>query len=159
MIIDGEIVHDIFYPHPVERVWRALTEPAELAAWLMPNNFQAEPGHRFLLEAPLHIGEFECEVLEVDPPRQLSYTWRGGPLEHTVVSWLLTPQDGGTRLQLRHNGFQEDSPAEVTMRRDFDSGWDSLKLPGLARVLDEPEFADRAYVRPDGIYEHPNTAR
>ncbi len=35
------------YPHPVELVWRALTEPAALATWLMTNDFQAKVGHRF----------------------------------------------------------------------------------------------------------------
>src|SRR5258708_14103951 len=44
-------------------VWRALTDPAELAAWLMPNDFSAREGARFRLDArPAHAEPFECEV-------------------------------------------------------------------------------------------------
>lgn len=35
MIRDGQIEHEEKYPHPPERVWRALTDPAELGAWLI----------------------------------------------------------------------------------------------------------------------------
>ena len=52
MIRDGRIEHEQTYPHPPERVWRALTEPAELGAWLMPTDFVALAGH--LEEDPDH---------------------------------------------------------------------------------------------------------
>ena len=32
------------FPHPVERVWRALTDPAELAAWCMPATIDLRVG-------------------------------------------------------------------------------------------------------------------
>jgi uncharacterized protein YndB with AHSA1/START domain len=155
VIIDGDIVHEVFYPFPVERVWKALTDPAELAAWLMPNNFRAEVGHRFRMEAPIRGGGFECEVLEVNPPRRLAYIWLGGPLKHTVVSWTLTPQEGGTRLHLHHHGFREDDPAEIEFRGELDQGWESLKLTGLAALLEDPAIAAESVLRPDGFYEHP----
>jgi uncharacterized protein YndB with AHSA1/START domain len=61
--------------HPVERVWRALTEPADLDHWF-PQGVSADwrPGGvvRFSSEA----GDgFEGEVVEVDPPRTLAFTW------------------------------------------------------------------------------------
>jgi uncharacterized protein YndB with AHSA1/START domain len=31
---------DSFFPHPPEKVWRALTDPELLASWLMPNDFE-----------------------------------------------------------------------------------------------------------------------
>ncbi|XXT16747.1 SRPBCC domain-containing protein [Sorangium sp. So ce429] len=37
------------YPHPPELVWRALTEPALIAEWLMQNDLRLELGHRFTL--------------------------------------------------------------------------------------------------------------
>ncbi len=42
-----EIRLDIIYPHPPERIWKALTDSRSLAKWLMPNDFQPRLGHRF----------------------------------------------------------------------------------------------------------------
>ena len=38
---------DSFFPHPPEKVWRALIDPELLASWLMPNDFEPRVGHRF----------------------------------------------------------------------------------------------------------------
>ncbi|HUB07581.1 MAG TPA: SRPBCC domain-containing protein [Myxococcales bacterium] len=106
--------------HPPRKVWRALTEPALLGAWLMPNDFSPVVGHRFTFKAqpvPGWDGTVHCEVLEVDPPNRLRYAWRGGakglegygtPLD-TVVAWTLTPAAGGTLLRLEHSGFGREN--------------------------------------------------
>src|SRR5262245_55697929 len=78
----SEVALDATYPHPPERVWRALTEPQELAAWLMPNDFAPVVGHRFQFKVKPQLGWrgiVDCEVLEVDRPRTLSYSWQGDP--------------------------------------------------------------------------------
>jgi DNA-binding transcriptional ArsR family regulator len=36
-----------FYPHPIEKVWAATTDPAALAVWLMTNDFELRVGKRF----------------------------------------------------------------------------------------------------------------
>src|SRR5262249_7936669 len=41
------VVLECDLPEPPEQVWKALTEPALLAAWLMPNDIRPEPGARF----------------------------------------------------------------------------------------------------------------
>jgi uncharacterized protein YndB with AHSA1/START domain len=102
-------------PHAPAKVWRALTEPALLEAWLMKNDIRAEVGHRFTMKAqpmPGWDGTVRCEVLEVDAPRRLVYTWVGGNETHrldTVVKWTLTPTPSGTRLLLEHSGFLPDN--------------------------------------------------
>lgn len=50
----------------------------------------------------------EGEFLEVDPPRKLVQTWRiaGAPGAGTTVSYLLEPTENGTRITLRHWGFE-----------------------------------------------------
>lgn len=78
----AELIFEAIYPHPPERVWHALTDSAALAAWLMPNDFVPQVGHRFTFRAPPQPwfdGIVQCEVLIVEPPRQLSYTWQGRP--------------------------------------------------------------------------------
>src|SRR5690606_31574267 len=56
-------------------------------------------------------GKMYFEVLKVVPLQQLSYSFQGGPREgvitlDTVVTWTLTPKDGGTELRLEHTGFR-----------------------------------------------------
>ena len=41
------IVLEVEYPHPIERVWRALTDAKALGRWLMPNDFVPQVGHEF----------------------------------------------------------------------------------------------------------------
>jgi uncharacterized protein YndB with AHSA1/START domain len=98
------------YPFPPERVWRALTDSKALAEWLMPNDFQPKIGHKFQFNVGPQWGWrgfVECEVLEIDEPRRLAYSWVGDPKHPvTVVTWILTAVEGGTRLRLEHTGFQ-----------------------------------------------------
>jgi uncharacterized protein YndB with AHSA1/START domain len=49
----------------------------------------------------------DCEVLVVDPLKQLSYSWGSLGLE-SVVLFTLTPAESGTHLRLEHSGFRPD---------------------------------------------------
>ena len=62
------------FPHPSEKLWRALTQPHLIEEWLMKNDFLPVVGHRFNLRGDWG-GVLDCEVLEVEPNRTLSYTW------------------------------------------------------------------------------------
>lgn len=61
------ITVDEFVGRPVEAVWAAITDPGQLAAWFMPNDFRPELGHRFSLDTGRQWGLIECEVTELDP--------------------------------------------------------------------------------------------
>ncbi len=66
---DDAIVHEVVYPHPPRRVWRALTDSAALARWLMPNDFAPRVGHRFSFRVEPRYGRsgvVACEVVELD---------------------------------------------------------------------------------------------
>src|SRR5690242_15229472 len=95
---------EVGYAYPPHPVWHALVDSRALARWLMPNTFQPVLGHRFqfLNDSPDHSPEvIECEVTEIEPPRRLSYTWREPDSHHlTLVTWVLEPVAGGTRLRL-----------------------------------------------------------
>lgn len=105
--------HDIkmerFLNHPPEKVWKALTESRALASWYMQNDFQPVVGHRFTFKTdpgPGFDGVLFGEVMEVDPPHKLVYSFRGGFMKReTIVTWKLAPKDGGTLLRLEHIGF------------------------------------------------------
>jgi uncharacterized protein YndB with AHSA1/START domain len=108
-INDIRIVRD--YPHPPAKVWRALTDPALMALWMMrPEGFAPVVGTRFKLVAkpqPGWRGFVECEVLEARAPAVLRYSWVGDekrpPME---VTYRIEPHGDGTRLTFEHIGFR-----------------------------------------------------
>ncbi|TGU66286.1 ATPase, partial [Mesorhizobium sp. M1C.F.Ca.ET.144.01.1.1] len=59
---------------PPEKVWRALTVPELLTAWMMPNDIVPETGGRFAFAGP--DAPIECEILDAEPERLLRYSWR-----------------------------------------------------------------------------------
>ncbi len=115
------VVLDVELKSPVERVWHALTDSATLSKWMLfkSNNFKPVVGHAFQFrEAPGWTGGVDCEVIEVDKPHRLSYTWVSGGesnLQHsTVVTWTLTEAEGGvTRLHLEQSGFRSEAKQEI----------------------------------------------
>ena len=134
------------YPHPPSLVWRALTEPALLEAWLMKNDFRAERGHRFTMKtdpAPGFDGIVRCEVLDIDPPRSMRWSWRGGQLD-TEVRFVLEPRivfaREGTHLILEHQGFQ-GMPA-VLVSFIMQAGWRKMWRTKIPALLDRLASGD-----------------
>jgi uncharacterized protein YndB with AHSA1/START domain len=100
-----------------------------MADWLMPNDFQPRLGHKFQFRtkpAPGFDGIVNCEVVELDPPRTLAYTWRGGGID-TLVRFVLEPAPEGTRLKFEHTGFRGARAVMVSFI--MGSGWTSKILP------------------------------
>src|SRR5688572_10535706 len=103
--------------HPPEKVWRALTDPALLAQWLLPVvDLKLEPGAAFKFKTqpyPGWDGTVNCRFREIEAQRKLSYTWVVGDMEiDTVVTFTLSPTASGTRLSLVQSGFKpENKPA------------------------------------------------
>ena len=116
------------FPHPPEKVWRALTQPHLIEEWLMQNDFKPAVGHRFDLRA--EWGTVSCEVRVVEPNTTLSYTWAGLGLE-SVVTWTLTPTDNGTQLRMEQTGFRPDQQQAYQGARH---GWPRF-LANLEQVL------------------------
>ena len=119
-----------------EDVYRAWTDPTELAAWLVEGGralvSAAEPDGLFFLSMLYegrqypHYGRY----LRTEPARLLQFTWvsegtRGRESEVTV---RLTAERGGTRLELTHGGLPADTA------ESHDGGWREL-LDGLRAHL------------------------
>ncbi len=88
--------------HPPEKVWQALTDPAQLREWAP---FDADGSLRTVgatvnlttVGAPMpHVSE--AKVKQADAPRLLEYNW--GDFE---MRWELEAVGGGTRLTLWTN--------------------------------------------------------
>jgi uncharacterized protein YndB with AHSA1/START domain len=104
------------YPYPIEAVWEVVTAPEWVAQWTTtgqggrPEGFEPVAGTRFRFVGKPTIGwagVVYCEVLDVDAPHLLRYTWRGDQDTDavTVVSCRLEPVHGGTRFTWEHTGF------------------------------------------------------
>jgi len=83
--------------HPPGKVWRAISDPAELASWF-PAAVEAEltPGApmRFTFpEEAVVDGTWDGEVLEVDPPKVFMFRWNVD-----VLRFELLPADDGCLL-------------------------------------------------------------
>ncbi len=73
-------------PYPVDRVWRSITDPDELAAWFVDTH---------------------GEVTEHDPPHRIAWEKVG-----QMVRFELEPDGAGTRLKFTHHYDPKYGPAE-----------------------------------------------
>lgn len=129
-------------PHAPAKVWRALTEPALLAKWLMPTDMQPLVGKAFTFKSPAPPtaqwdGTVSCEMKEIELHKRLCYSWAGGGLDSTVVTWTLTPTNaGGTLLRLEHSGFRPGK-GEARFFEGAKMGWKFMAGTKLGPVLAE----------------------
>jgi len=124
------------YAHPPERVWEALTTREALAAWLMPNDFSPEVGHRFNFRtdpAPGFDGIVRCEVLALEPPRRMVWSWAGGSVDTTVTFELRAVADG-TELRFAQEGFEGLAPVLTSFI--LQAGFSKMYRELLPAVLD-----------------------
>ena len=124
---------------PVERVWRALSDPHEFGKW-----FQVR------IEDPFVIGKvcrgiatsagyeglrWEVHIEVIEPEQRFAFSWC--PYEHddardfstapkTLVEFRLEPTDTGTRLTISESGFSAlpDDPNRMKAFRMNSGGWD-----------------------------------
>lgn len=120
--------------HDAQRVWRALTEPDDLAAWF-PDGIDGEwrVGARLTFGSE-QVGTFHGEVLRCEPPAVLEYTWGTD-----VLRWTIEPTDGGCVLSLEHT-FAEQGKAA----RDG-AGWHAC-LDALEARVDGRDAIDTSAV-------------
>ena len=124
-------------PHPPEKIWRALTTGPLIETWLMKNDFQPVVGHRFNFRATPVMGwngVTDCEVLALEPPTRLVYSWNASGEQardglKTVVTWTLTPVEGGVLVRMEQSGFR---PQDEPGYRGMGGGW-----PGILGQLEQ----------------------
>lgn len=108
-----------------ERVWRALTEPSEIARWFGDTaELEASAGAEGWFGWKAH-GRFAVRVERCEPPRRFAWRWARnsdtpiGEGPSTLVEWELLPRDdGGTTLKLRESGFERPEAREENV-----GGW------------------------------------
>ena len=69
------------YDHPVDRVWRFVTEPGELAHWFPSSvGIELREGGTIRFGGDPNMEDSTGRVLAVDAPRHLSFSWGGDEL-------------------------------------------------------------------------------
>jgi uncharacterized protein YndB with AHSA1/START domain len=126
------------YPHPVAKVWRAVTTPEHLGQWFpspVEVELRAGGAMRFVAFAGDAAATGTVEI--VDPPRLLAFTWGADRL-----TFELTPDGDATVFVLTHS-FDDRAGAA-----SFATGWEQC-LAGLRSVLggEAPPPADRGIAR------------
>ncbi len=111
---DIEIVKE--YPRPRPIVWKALTDPDLVPLWTStgrggrPEGFVPQVGTHFRFvgrPVPGWDGIVRCQILAVDEPALLRYTWRNKEGDRpTTVTYRLDETPTGTRLTWTHTGFR-----------------------------------------------------
>jgi uncharacterized protein YndB with AHSA1/START domain len=117
--------------HPVEKVWAALTNPAQLAQWLAPGEIELTLGGRVYLAFTDGDSVIDGRVTAIAPPRLLEFTWTDKGNDVGFVRWELTAEIDGTRLVLTHNLPESEHAFGFPAL----AGWHSL-LDQLAALLD-----------------------
>jgi uncharacterized protein YndB with AHSA1/START domain len=148
----AEVVFERRFDAPCERIWRALTDPAELAGWLAPAEIDMRVGGSVVLKFD-HADE-RGTITELREPELLAYTWNEGKTD-SLVSFELEPDDGGgTRLTLRHTfegevdlssyggGWHHHLELLAAQMAGRPIGWDSIRFREL-----KSEYERRAQQR------------
>jgi uncharacterized protein YndB with AHSA1/START domain len=114
------LVFECDFDEPPEKLWRALTEPRLLEAWLTADDAprttsDSGTGGALAGAPPPQTPSGDCELLTAEPHRLLRYRWRdredgandsGGREVHSIVTVELAPcPTGGTHLRLTHGEF------------------------------------------------------
>ncbi|HYD00338.1 MAG TPA: SRPBCC domain-containing protein [Phycisphaerales bacterium] len=144
-----ELRKEAFYNYPPQRVWAALTDADALAQWLMPNTFKPVEGHAFQFRVdpmPMLPGTTtNCRVLELVPPRRMVWSWEMEPakgkktLPPQVITWELTPKDGGTLLTFTQRSSGPGAGLPFLYRLMMSHGWKTMLKRWLPKVLDSFE--------------------
>jgi uncharacterized protein YndB with AHSA1/START domain len=120
-----------------ERVWRALTDPHELATWFRVTiEGEIAPGAEVWMSSvlPQHAGQrWPVRIVEMTRPRRMVWQWHPGEIDpkvdyarepQTTVTFTLEPSARGTRVSVSETGFDA-----ITLERrakayaDNTQGW------------------------------------
>jgi len=127
-----DLVLEELLPHPIEAVWRALTEADAISDWLMQTTgFQPIVGARFRLKTQ-HLsasGWIDAEVLQLEPPWRMTWSWSADGGAASTVTFELAAEGKRTRLRLTHEGEIEPEAGRIVT-----AGWPG-RLERLASMI------------------------
>jgi uncharacterized protein YndB with AHSA1/START domain len=110
---------------PIERVWQAITTPAEIKQWFFGVDTESDwkVGSQLV-----HTGQYQGkpyvdkgEILEIESPKRLVHThWSDisgkpdMPEHYQTVAWDLAERDGGTQLTITEQNLPSSDAARTS---------------------------------------------
>jgi uncharacterized protein YndB with AHSA1/START domain len=128
------VERSVWIAAPLERAWRAITEPAQLEQWYAPGSPWLIPTLR--VGATVTFYNTDSDILHatievVEPLRRLTLRWE--PIEHgavLVTSFVLEEEDGGTRATIVETGYEGLPP-------DLRQQWADSTSHGYAQSMEQ----------------------
>jgi len=119
-----------------ERVWRAITTPAEIAKWFEPIHFE-----RLAIGEPLAFNWGGAgEIALIEPMARFGFRWQIAPPHpaQTLVIFELETVAEGTRITITEHGFEalSDEVRQTHVRNNI-QGW--KKMLGQLRTYLQAE--------------------
>lgn len=137
-------VYNVFIKASPDQIWEAITKPEFTGKYFYGSLVEStlEPGTPIIGWSPDREQKWtDGEVLESDPPRKLSYSWRSlwdeeqATEEASRVTWEIEPQEGGvSKLSVVHDRL-ENAPKTA---ESVAGGWMYI-LSGLKTLLETGE--------------------
>ena len=123
----------------IERVWAALTVPAEISSWLASSSVDLRVGGRIVhdFDPGQDAARVSGTILALEPPTLLEYEWRFSGETESILRYDLVADGEGTLLTLTHRLLG------VVQAAGYGAGWDAY-LDALGAVLEGLEPADWA---------------
>jgi len=126
---------------PANKVWKALTDPAKVEAWmLMETTFLPQKNKDFTFKAEPNEnwdGIFKCSVKEIVENKKLVYTWDTGFINaETIVSFELKEIDKQTEVTLTHSGWEKLAANQQQTKDAHSEGWDIRFVQKLKELVE-----------------------
>jgi uncharacterized protein YndB with AHSA1/START domain len=125
--MDSQVVErSIWIEAPRAKVWKAITDPTEIAPWFIPAMPWATMSRTDNGTLMIHIGEMGMDfaVLEIGEDGKTA-TMRSLPDKLRPVTYSLNDHEGGTRVTVRVSGFSAPSDGDSSDRQRLTGeSWD-----------------------------------
>jgi uncharacterized protein YndB with AHSA1/START domain/DNA-binding transcriptional ArsR family regulator len=140
-------VYEIYIKTTPERLWRAITDPADTQLYYYGTRVESdwEPGSRLVYYDGDEVS-LDCKILEVDAPRRLVHTFtmvydpEMAAERPSRVSWVIEKVGEVCRLTLIHDDFDGESRTY----HEVEHGWAEI-LSGLKTLLETGEPLEVAH--------------
>lgn len=143
---DTEILMTVWYPHAVEKVYRAMSEPEHVKRWFCPMDcpvkidaWDFRVGGKYDLTMQMDDGDHQVvgEFVELVTDRTLSmsFYWTVSETMRTpsLVTFTYAEKDGGTELTMHHSKLPG-----IESRDAHNEGW-TLAMGRLGQALQTME--------------------